>query len=104
MKALPLLLNRAAAMKRVETVVRREPWEVGARLAELQLGPIGRLLRVRSIAISASADATPFHPANAAGTFAYQHGTFALRDEFCRRRERGTENGGASGADPRLVE
>src|SRR6267378_3995826 len=47
-------------------------------LVELKLGPIDKLLRVRSVAISASADATPFHPANAAGTFAYQHGTFAL--------------------------
>jgi len=75
-------------MSFVETVVRRQPWEVGARLAELQLGPIERLLRVRSVAISASADATPFHPANAAGTFAYQHGTFALQDEYCRRRGR----------------
>ena len=72
----------ALAMSMVETVVRREPWEVGARLVELQLGPIERLLRVRSVAISASADATPFHPANAAGTLAYQHGTFALRVEF----------------------
>ncbi len=72
-------------MSMVETVVRREPWEVGPRLVELQLGPIERLLRVRSVAISASADATPFHPANAAGTLGYQHGTFALRDEFCKR-------------------
>jgi hypothetical protein len=69
-------------MSMTETVVRREPWEVAERLAELQLGPIDKLLKVRSVAISASADATPFHPANAAGTFAYQHGTFALRKEF----------------------
>jgi hypothetical protein len=73
------------AMGMAETIVRREPWEVSARLAELQLGPVERLLRVRSIAISASADATPFHPANAAGTFGYQHGTFGLRDEFCKQ-------------------
>src|SRR5258708_28018814 len=69
-------------MSMVEMVVRKEPWEVEARLAELQLGPIARLLRIRSVAISASADATPFHPANAAGTLAYQHGTCALRVEF----------------------
>jgi hypothetical protein len=69
-------------MSMTETVVRRETWEVAERLAELQLGPIDKLLRVRAVAISASADATPFHPANAAGTFAYQHGTFALRKEF----------------------
>src|ERR1700738_2644258 len=70
------------AMGMTETIVRRAPWEVSARLAELQLGPVERLLRVRSIAISASADATPFHPANAAGTFAYHYGTFALRHEY----------------------
>jgi hypothetical protein len=69
-------------MGMVETVVLRQPWDVDSRLAELQLGPRNRLLKVRSVAISASADATPFHPANAAGTFAYQHGTFALRNEF----------------------
>lgn len=51
-------------------------------MAELQLGPVERLLKVRSIAVAASADATPFHPANAAGTLGYQHGTFALRNEF----------------------
>lgn len=65
-----------------ETVVRREPWEVAERLAELQLGTVEQLLRVRTAAISASADATPFHPANAAGTFAYHYGTFALRKEY----------------------
>jgi hypothetical protein len=69
-------------MGMVETVVLREPWDVDRRLAELDLGTRDRLLRVRAIAISASADATPFHPANAAGTLAYQHGTFALRDEY----------------------
>lgn len=69
-------------MSMVETVVVREPWDVARRLAELQLGPLARLLKVRSVAISASADATDFHPANAAGTFSYQHGTFALRNEF----------------------
>jgi hypothetical protein len=88
-------------MSMVETVVRRQPWEVSARLAELQLGPIERLLRVRSVAISASADATPFHPANAAGTLAYQHGTFALRDEYCRRRGEDAKHAAASSAGPR---
>src|SRR4051795_6515524 len=66
----------------IETVVRREPWEVGARVVELELGSVEQLLRVRSLAISASADATPFHPANAAGTFAYHYGTFGLRKEY----------------------
>jgi hypothetical protein len=69
-------------MALVETVVRREPWDVDGRLAELKLGPRDRLLKVRAIATTASADATPFHPANAAGTLAYQHGTWALRNEF----------------------
>ena len=32
-------------------------------------------------AVPTKKNATPFHPANAAGTFAYQHGTFALRNE-----------------------
>ena len=69
-------------MSMVETMVRRELWEVAARLAKLELGTIEQLLRVRSVAISASADATAFHPANAAGTFAYHYGTFALRKEY----------------------
>jgi hypothetical protein len=69
-------------MGMVETVIWRDPWDVDRRLAELRLGPRARLLKVRSVAISAGADATPFHPANASGTFSYHHGTFALRDEF----------------------
>jgi hypothetical protein len=66
----------------IETVVWRDPWDVDRRLAELGLGSRTRLLKARSIAISAGADATLFHPANAAGTFSYHHGTFALRHEF----------------------
>jgi hypothetical protein len=75
---------RAAAVTLVETVIWRDPWDVDRRLAELGLGSSARarLLKVRSIAISAGADATPFHPANAPGTFSYHHGTFALRNEF----------------------
>ncbi|WP_026608201.1 hypothetical protein [Methylocapsa acidiphila] len=64
----------------VKTRILREEWEVEARLAKLQLNK-RKLLEVRSTAIAAAADATPFHPANAAGTFSYQHGTFALRNE-----------------------
>jgi hypothetical protein len=45
------------------------------------------LLRVRSVALAAAADATPFHPANAAGTLSYQHGTFSLRDEHVGENE-----------------
>ena len=65
----------------VETLVYREPEDVNRRLAELWL-PIEGLNRVRKVALVASAEATDFHPANAAGTFAYHHGTWALRDEF----------------------
>jgi hypothetical protein len=63
------------------TVIRKEHWEVDARLADLALTRSG-LLKVRTIAMGAGADATPYHPINAPGTLAYQHGTFALRDEF----------------------
>lgn len=69
-------------MSMIETVVLREPVDVDRRLDELQLGPRSRLLKVVAVAISASADATPFHPLNAPGTFSYQYGTWALRDEF----------------------
>jgi hypothetical protein len=64
----------------VKTRILREPWEVEARLAEMGLEK-SKLLTVRSTAVGAAADATRFHPANAAGTFSYQHGTFALRNE-----------------------
>ncbi len=63
------------------TRIFKELPDVDRRLAELQLDR-SRLLRVREIALSAAADATSFHPANAAGTLAYQHGTWALRDSF----------------------
>lgn len=63
-------------------VTLREPWQVDRRLAELQLGTAEDLLRVARIAVGAGADATPFHPANAAGTLSYHHGTWALRNEF----------------------
>ena len=59
----------------------REEQEVNARLAELELKK-AKLLSIRSVAVAAAADATPFHPANAAGNFSYQHGTFALRKEL----------------------
>jgi hypothetical protein len=66
---------------RIETKVRSVPWDVDRRLDELQLSREG-LLRVVAVAMNESANATPFHPANAAGTFAYQHGTWSLRDQF----------------------
>lgn len=66
---------------RRSTKILREESEVGNRLADLHLVKT-KLLNVRTTAISAAADATPFHPANSAGTFAYHHATFALRNEF----------------------
>src|SRR6266436_8729288 len=74
--------NIGASMSNViETLVYREPQDINRRLAELGL-TIKGLNRVREVGLGASAEATPFHPANAAGTFAYQHGTWALRNEF----------------------
>lgn len=65
-------------MPLVETKVLRSEWEVTPVLDRLRTSkPI--LLRIRDIAIGASADATPFHPANASGTLAYQQGVYALR-------------------------
>jgi hypothetical protein len=63
------------------TQILREPWEVDPRLAELGLTRTG-LLRVAAVASDAARTATPHHCANAAGTFAYQYGSWALRDEY----------------------
>jgi hypothetical protein len=63
-----------------ETIIRREPWDTDGRLAELKLTRIG-LLTARDVALHEGANATAFHPANSAGTFAYHHGTWALRDQ-----------------------
>lgn len=68
-------------MDPIETLVLREPWEIEPRLAELGLSRKG-LKAAASIATADRANATPFHAANAAGTFAYQSGTWALRDQF----------------------
>lgn len=69
------------------TKVFREPWDADKRLAELGLTRIG-LLRVRATAILAARNTTPDHCANAFGTFAYQHGSWALRDVFCDKEWR----------------
>jgi hypothetical protein len=69
-----------------ETKILREDWEIGPRLAELRTNK-EKLLRVRSTAVGAAADVTPFHPANAAGTLSYQHGTFSLRNEHVGENE-----------------
>jgi hypothetical protein len=65
----------------VETIILREPWDVDPRLAELDLVR-RKLFTVVAIAVGEAANATPYHCANAAGTLAYQHGTWALRNEF----------------------
>ncbi|MGF1591967.1 MAG: hypothetical protein ACFCUW_01735 [Kiloniellaceae bacterium] len=64
----------------IETKILREQWDVDRRLSELGLSRT-KLLEVRDIARSSASNATPFHPANAAGTFAYQDGSWALRDK-----------------------
>ena len=68
-------------MSLVETRILRESWEVEPELIRLDLTKAG-LLRVRTMALAAGADATPFHAANAAGTFQYHYGIFGLRNEF----------------------
>lgn len=68
-------------MKSLETIIRRDPWEVEPRLKELALTSTG-LRRIRDAAMAARSNATDFHAANAAGTFAYQEGVWCLRDEF----------------------
>ena len=69
----------------VETQVLIEDWDVDRRLSELDLNR-AKLLEVVNVAVSASADSTPFHPANAAGTLAYQYGTWSLRDQLVGKR------------------
>jgi len=64
----------------VETIVRQEASDCWARLGVLGTS-VRQLLRVRDVALQEAGNATPFHCSNAAGTFAYQHGVFALRQE-----------------------
>lgn len=68
-------------MRPIETVVRSEYSDVRDRLVQMDLD-LDALHRVLTIARGAAANATPFHCRNAAGTFSYQHGTWALRAEF----------------------
>ena len=68
-------------MQMVETRILSDEWDVNRRLTEMALDR-DRLLKVVDVAASAAADSTPHHPANAAGTFAYQHGTWSIRDQF----------------------
>lgn len=64
-----------------ETIILTAPVDIKRRVTEMQLD-VTKCLRVRDTAAAAAADATPFHAANAAGTFSYHYGTFALRLEF----------------------
>ena len=69
-------------MSKSKTKVLREAVDVDARLQnDLELDR-DLLLDAVDVARSEGANATPYHCANAAGTFAYQHGTFALRKNF----------------------
>lgn len=64
-----------------KTIILSDKWAVKRRLAELNL-PLKGLLHVVNIALHEGRTATPYHCANAAGTFAYHYGTWALRNEF----------------------
>lgn len=66
-------------MGKAATIIRKNPWDVDGRLHHIGLKRPD-LLKVRTVARSAAADATPFHPLNAPGTLSYHFGTFALRD------------------------
>jgi hypothetical protein len=68
-------------MEWIKTEILRQPWDVDLRLSKLNLKRTP-LLNVRSVALSEAANATPNHCANASVTFAYQHGVWALRNEF----------------------
>jgi len=68
-------------MESILTVLLKEPWDVDHRLNEMALKH-SKLLEVRDVAVNESANATPHHAANAAGTFSYHGGTWSLRDQF----------------------
>lgn len=65
----------------IETRIFRAYWDVDRRLSEMALSR-KQLLATVAVAMHESGNATPFHPANAPGTLAYQHGTWSLRDQF----------------------
>ena len=77
------------------TQVLSDQWDVDRRLAALALNRQA-LLRVRNAAIGDARNTTPDHCANAFGTYAYQAGTFSLRQQICgsdykRERPNGVE-------------
>lgn len=67
----------------ISTKVCKVQEDVDARLAALGITK-EVLLEVRDVAMTASANTTAFHPLNAGGTFAYQEGSWALRDRNVR--------------------
>ena len=94
-------------MDPIQTIILREPWEVEPRLQELSLDRVG-LLRIADMARNEGANATPFHCANAPGTFSYQYGTFYLRREYVGEtwrvdRSEGVEGIWNSAARTRIV-
>lgn len=68
-------------MDAVKTTARSETWEIELRLIELGLTLEG-LLKARDIAGQESANSIRFHAANAAGSFSYHAGTWALRNRL----------------------
>ena len=63
------------------TVIIDDDQDVESRLAELTLSR-ENLIKVAQEAANEGKNATRLHAKNAAGTLAYQHGTYALRREF----------------------
>lgn len=59
----------------------REEWEANKRIVELGMTRVG-LNQVRRVARDAQLRTNQFFPANAAGTFSYQYGSWGLRDQF----------------------
>ena len=74
-------IDMGSAMAYVMTQLRHEPWDVDRRLTEMRLSR-EVLLEIADVALNEASNATPFHPANSAGTFSYHHGTWALRDRY----------------------
>lgn len=68
-------------MAYAQTELRREPWDVDRRLATMKLSR-KTLMEIADVALNEASNATPFHPANSAGTFSYHQGTWALRDRY----------------------
>ena len=81
---------------RVETRKLADPADVALRLNEMALA-LEPLLEVRDVAFLAASNATPFHASNAAGTYSYQDGTWALRDRHVNEQWKLDRSGGVEG-------